>query len=92
MRSITRTTRREAEKKEEKRPARQPQAIVRRPALPVQFFREAASELKKVTWPNKEQTTNLTTIVIIVSLAVGIFLGTMDWVFTQFVRKLLLGG
>lgn len=92
MRAITKVIKHDAGKKEEKRPVRPPQAVTKRAGSPVQFFRETVSELKKVAWPTREQTTNLTTIVVIVSLAVGVFLGMMDWVFTQVVRKLLLGG
>lgn len=54
------------------------------------FFREVVSELKKVTWPSREEATNLTTIVIIVAVAVGLFLGLIDYGFSQVINFLLL--
>ncbi len=53
------------------------------------FVRETRSELKKVTWPTREQATNLTAIVIAVSAAVGLFMGGLDFVFKSFFQLLL---
>ena len=69
----------------------------RRPVLPrgrsvnLQFARETISELKKVTWPTRQQTANLTVLVLLVSVAVGLMLGVIDWVFLQLVDNVLLG-
>jgi len=48
------------------------------------FIEESWSELKKVTWPTREQTRNLTVLVFVVSGAVGIFIAVFDALF-QFV-------
>ena len=48
-----------------------------------QFFGEVVSELKKVTWPTREETTRLTILVIAVSVAIGIVLGIIDILFTR---------
>jgi len=53
------------------------------------FFREAWAELKKVHWPTREQTTQMTIIVIAFSLATGIILGGLDFVFAQVVAVLV---
>ena len=45
------------------------------------FIDEAWSELKKVTWPTREQTRNLTVLVFAISLAVGIYITLFDTVF-----------
>ena len=50
---------------------------------PAKFFTEVKSELLKVTWPTKNQVIRLTTVVIFISLAVGIFIGGLDFVFTK---------
>ncbi|MFQ5924705.1 MAG: preprotein translocase subunit SecE [Dehalococcoidia bacterium] len=55
------------------------------------YFREVIAELKKVVWPTREETRRLTTMVIIVSVAVGLFLGAIDLGFTRLVN-LFLGG
>ncbi len=57
----------------------------------LRFFREVWSELReKVTWPSRQEIINLTTIVVVVSVAVGLFLGTIDYAFAQIVNLLLL--
>jgi len=38
------------------------------------------AELKKVTWPDRETTKNLTLVVIALSIALGALLGGVDWV------------
>ena len=48
-----------------------------------QFFGEVISELKKVTWPTREETTRLTLLVIAISIAIGIALGIIDMLFTR---------
>jgi preprotein translocase SecE subunit len=45
------------------------------------FIDEAWSELKKVSWPTTEQVRNLTVLVFVVSLAVGLYITVLDTVF-----------
>jgi preprotein translocase subunit SecE len=47
------------------------------------FIDESWSELKKVTWPTRQQTLNLTFLVFLVSFVVGVFISIFDFVFTQ---------
>jgi preprotein translocase subunit SecE len=56
------------------------------------FFRDTLSELKKVVWPSRREASHLTTIVIIVSIAVGLILGAVDLFFSRIVSTFLLGG
>ena len=44
---------------------------------------DTVAELKKVTWPDRETTKNLTLIVIVVSAVLGVLLGGIDWVMQQ---------
>ena len=46
------------------------------------FVDEAWSELKKVSWPTPEQTRNLTVLVFVVSVAVGLYITVLDTVFS----------
>ena len=68
---------------------------VRRLALPRRrgpgfgTFREIYGELKKVVWPTRPQVVHLSIIVIIASIAMGIILGVVDWVFTRVVDAFL---
>ncbi len=48
------------------------------------------NELRKVTWPTRRETANLTGVVIIVSLALGVVLGSADLVFGWLVEQTLL--
>ena len=52
------------------------------------FINEAWSELKKVTWPTREQTRNLTVLVLVISAAIGIYITVFDVLFTQVVQIL----
>ena len=47
-----------------------------------QWF-DTVAELKKVTWPDRETTKNLTLVVIAISAALGALLGGLDWIMQQ---------
>jgi preprotein translocase subunit SecE len=57
---------------------------------PVKFLRETLSELKQVSWPSRQTTIRLTIIVIVLSLATGVYVGGLDYLFTN-ILKLLIG-
>ena len=48
------------------------------------YFKETSGELRKVTWPTRKEATNLTIIVVIVTLVMGIYLGLLDYIFSRF--------
>jgi preprotein translocase subunit SecE len=50
------------------------------------FVGESYSELKKVTWPTREQTRNLTVLVFVISVVVGVYIGFFDILFTELLR------
>jgi preprotein translocase subunit SecE len=56
------------------------------------FIDEAWSELKKVSWPTRDQVRNLTVLVFVVSFAVGLYITVLDSVFTQVVAQLVQAG
>jgi preprotein translocase subunit SecE len=47
------------------------------------FTRETLAELRKVSWPTREEAINLTRVVIIVIFLMGAFLGILDYLFSQ---------
>ena len=47
------------------------------------FFGEVISELRKVTWPTRQETMRLSVLVMIVSVTMGIFLGLVDMLFSR---------
>jgi preprotein translocase subunit SecE len=46
-----------------------------------EFFRDVASEMKKVTWPTKNEVIGTTAVVIVATLVFAVFLWTCDLVF-----------
>lgn len=56
----------------------------------ITFLKEVKLEIKKVSWPSKKELFKNTLIVIGVSLAVAIFLGGLDFLFTTLLNRLVL--
>lgn len=52
-------------------------------ASPAGFIKEVIVELKKVTWPTREETIKLTAVVLAISLIVGAFIGGLDSLFLK---------
>ncbi len=55
----------------------------------LQYIKESKSEMKKVTWPTKKETTKHTLIVIGVSLGVAVFLGALDYIFSKVIGAII---
>ena len=56
----------------------------------INFIKESYLELRKVTWPSKEQVVNYTIAVIVISVAVALFLGLLDMLFSGFISKFII--
>ncbi len=56
----------------------------------VEFIKESRIELKKVTWPSREETIRYTMTVIIISAALALFLGGLDYLFQFILNTFLL--
>jgi preprotein translocase subunit SecE len=54
------------------------------------FLKEVRLEMKKVNWPSREETIKYTLIVIGVSLAVAIYLGGLDYIFSLLLNRFFL--
>ena len=63
---------------------KEPNAIVR-------YFQETRAELRKVTWPTREEARNLTLIIVAVTIAMAVFLGLFDYLFQETVGGIVLG-
>lgn len=53
------------------------------------YLIEAVGEIKKVIWPGKKQIVNYTTLVIVMSIAVAVFFGMLDYVFNLGLGELI---
>jgi preprotein translocase subunit SecE len=56
------------------------------------FIRDIYDELRKVVWPTRREAVRLTLMVLALVVSIGIFLGALDYGFSQLVSKVLLGG
>lgn len=56
---------------------------------PITFTKQAVDELKKVTWPTRDEVIRLTVAVLVISTVVGLFLGGIDFVLTKTLEILL---
>jgi preprotein translocase subunit SecE len=56
----------------------------------ITFLKEVRLEMKKVNWPTRQETIRKTLIVIGISVAVAIFLGGLDFIFTTLLNKFVL--
>lgn len=72
---------------EEKKPASQPNKVTR-------YFRETRGELRKVTWPTRDESWRLTAIVLGVTVVMAAFLWVFDTIFSnslQFILQRIIG-
>ena len=60
----------------------------RAPSL-LTFVQESRSELRKVTWPTREQTLNLTGAVLAMTAGLAVFLGLVDYILNLIVKPLI---
>lgn len=54
-----------------------------------QYLREVSYELKKVVWPSRKETIGSTSIVLVLVILSGIYLGVVDLVLSRLIRVLL---
>ena len=65
-----------ATKKSKKKTAKKQNRLTR-------FYRETMGELRKVTWPTRQEALNLTGIVLAVTFGMSFFLGLVDYLFSR---------
>ncbi len=55
-------------------------------ARPRRFAREVQGELKRVSWPDRDQLRQSTAVVLIIVLALAVYVAAWDYVFQALVR------
>ena len=55
----------------------------------VRYLRETRGELRKVTWPTRQESWRLTAIVLGVTAVMALFLGVLDFIFSRAVQELI---
>lgn len=53
------------------------------------YLREVLYELRKVVWPSRKETIGSTSVVVIIVILCGIYLGFVDFLLARFVRFLI---
>ena len=56
----------------------------------ITYLKEVRVEMKKVNWPTRQETLKYTLIVVGISVAVAVFLGSIDFIFITFLNKFIL--
>lgn len=54
------------------------------------YFGEVRAELQKVKWPKRQEVVKLTATVVIISVVVSAYLGTLDYLFARALELLLV--
>ena len=76
-------------RKEKKVAKEEKKAVQKQPNRIQRYFRETMGELRKVTWPTRQEATNLTIVVLIVISVMSIFLAVLDFIFNKFFYLIL---
>ena len=50
------------------------------------YLKETLSELRKMTWPTKDELVGSTIVVIVTSLIIAAFIGVVDWGLSSLVK------
>ena len=65
-------------------------ALTRKAPSRFRFIGEIVGELRKVTWPTREEAIRLTIMVLIVCVVIAAFLGAVDYAFHHLVTGFFL--
>lgn len=57
----------------------------------VQYLRDTRAELRKVHWPTRQEAENLTKIVLVVTVAMALLMGFLDYLFSLGLQGLITG-
>lgn len=56
---------------------------------PVTYLRETVDEMKRVSWPTRQETVKLTVIVVAISIVVAFYVGGLDFAFTNLLKLII---
>jgi preprotein translocase subunit SecE len=62
---------------------------VKQPSGLKRWYRETMGELRKVSWPTRQEAQRLTGIVVVVMIAMSMLLGILDYLFSSLVTLIL---
>ncbi|PIS08867.1 preprotein translocase subunit SecE [Candidatus Beckwithbacteria bacterium CG10_big_fil_rev_8_21_14_0_10_34_10] len=56
---------------------------------PIKYLIEVKAELRRVKWPTKNEVIKMTSLVILVSTALSLFISSLDFIFTKLTENLV---
>ncbi len=56
---------------------------------PITYLKEVKNEMKHVSWPTRKQALIFTVITVVIALLTSVYLGALDFVFTEIVGEIL---
>ena len=59
--------------------------VQKKPNKLVKWWNETIGELRKVTWPTREDALRMTKIVLVVVVIMAVFLGVVDFIFSELI-------
>ena len=57
---------------------------------PITYLKEVKVEMKKISWPTRQDTVKYTLMVVGASLFMGLFLGALDFIYSTILNKVIL--
>ncbi|HVS79936.1 MAG TPA: preprotein translocase subunit SecE [Candidatus Paceibacterota bacterium] len=54
------------------------------------YIKDTRGELKHVSWPTRSQAIAYTVTVILIAIVIGIYLGLLDYIFSNLLEKFVL--
>lgn len=55
----------------------------------IQYLKEVRAEMRHVAWPTRRQTIVYSVVVVGISLATAVYLGLLDYVFSQIIFRIV---
>lgn len=55
----------------------------------VNYFKDVRAEMKHVSWPSRRLTITYTVVVIAISLATSVYLGLLDYLFSDVIKLII---
>lgn len=53
------------------------------------YFREVRAEVRKVTWPSRQEVLRLSAIVLVVLVIMSVFMALLDWGFARLMQAII---
>ena len=56
----------------------------------IEYIKDTKGEMKHVSWPTKSQAIGYTMIVLVLSVALALYLGLFDYIFTNIIDRFFI--